>query len=183
MYAPAVTDGVASLEQEAPDPGEMRFRIERVTGRYPWLVAELDGEVLGYAYATVHNERAAYRWSTDTSVYVDATHQRRGIGRALYGALVPLLVRQGLYVACAGITLPNEASVALHESFGYRAVGTYERVGFKHGRWWAVGWWLAQLREQADGETPAEPGLPVRLPAAAPSEPATRRRPPRARAV
>ncbi len=163
IYAPAILDGVASLEQDPPGAAEMRDRIEKACERYPWLVAELDGEPAGYAYATVHNERAAYRWSVDTSVYVAPSNQRRGIGRALYAALLPLLVRQGFYVACAGITLPNEASVGLHESFGYEPVGTYERVGFKRGRWWGVGWWLAALQDQRDGLTPAEPGPPVRL--------------------
>ncbi len=163
VYAPAVLDGVASLEQDPPGAAGMQARIEWVCERYPWLVAELDGELVGYAYATVHNKRAAYRWSVDTSVYVAPSHQRLGIGRALYGALLPLLVRQGCFVACAGITLPNEASVGLHESFGYERVGSYERVGFKRGRWWDVGWWLAQLRPQPDGEAPAEPGPPARL--------------------
>jgi L-amino acid N-acyltransferase YncA len=163
VYAPAVADGVASLEQRAPSPDVIEARMRTVLARYPWLVAEFDDEVVGYAYATVHNERWAYRWSTDTSVYVAPSQQRRGVGRALYRALLPLLVRQGLYVACAGITLPNPASVALHESVGFRPVGTYERVGFKHGSWWAVGWWLAQLRPQPDGETPDEPGAPARL--------------------
>ncbi len=163
VYAPAVIDGVASLEQCAPSPEEMRCRIEHVSAHYPWLVAEIDDEVVGYAYATLHNERWAYRWATNTSVYVAPSHHRRGVGRALYGALLPLLVRQGFYVACAGITLPNPASVGLHESFGYELVGTYPRVGFKNGRWWGVGWWLAQLRNQPDEEIPAEPGPPARL--------------------
>lgn len=163
VYRPAVADGVASLEVSAPSAGEMAGRIAKVSASYPWLVAELDGDVVGYAYATAHNERGAYRWSTDTSVYVAPSHHRRGIGRALYGALLPLLVRQGLYVACAGITLPNDASVGLHEACGFEPVGTYRRVGFKNGRWWGVGWWLAQLRPQREGELPDEPGPPVRL--------------------
>jgi phosphinothricin acetyltransferase len=163
IYEPAVTDGVASLEEVAPSAGEMESRIKKVTRGYPWLIAEVDRAVVGYAYATLHNDRAAYRWATDTSVYVAPSQQRRGIGRALYGALLPLLVRQGFYVACAGITLPNDASIGLHESFGFEHVGSYERVGFKFGRWWAVGWWLAQLREQVDGATPADPGPPVGL--------------------
>jgi phosphinothricin acetyltransferase len=164
IYEPAVTDGVASLEEVAPSATDMQRRIEKVNSAYPWLVAENnDCDVVGYAYATQHNGRAAYRWATDTSVYVAPSHQRRGVGRSLYAALLPLLGRQGYYVACAGITLPNEASVALHESFGFEPVGSYKRVGFKFGRWWAVGWWLAQLREQIDGATPAEPGPPARL--------------------
>jgi phosphinothricin acetyltransferase len=163
VYAPAVNDSVASLEQRAPTADEMRSRIARISARFPWLVAELDGTVVGFAYASEHRERWAYRWASDTTVYVSPAHHRQGVGRGLYGALLPLLVRQGLYVACAGITLPNEASVGLHESFGFEPVGTYRKVGFKNGRWWGVGWWLAQLREQPDGEQPSEPGGPARL--------------------
>ena len=164
IYEPAVADGVASLEELAPSAAEMRLRIERVSSGHPWLVAESDhGAVVGYAYATQHRDRAAYRWATDTSVYIAPSHQRRGFGRSLYAALLPLLARQGYYVACAGITLPNEASVALHESVGFEPVGSYERIGFKFGRWWAVGWWRAQLREQVDGATPPEPGAPAQL--------------------
>jgi L-amino acid N-acyltransferase YncA len=127
------------------------------------LVAELDGEVVGYAYASEHRSRAAYRWAADTTVYVSGEHHRQGVGRALYGALLPLLVRQGMYVACAGITLPNQASVALHERFGFEPLGVYRGIGFKHGTWHDVGWWTAQLREPTPGETPAEPGPPARL--------------------
>ena len=163
IYEPAVTDGVASLEEAAPSATQMQQRIEKVIGGYPWLVAESDGTVVGFAYATQHRERAAYRWATDTSVYVALAHQRRGVGRSLYAALMPLLARQGYYVACAGITLPNDASVGLHESVGFEPVGSYERVGFKFGRWWAVGWWQLQLRDQVDGATPPEPGPPARL--------------------
>ena len=177
IYAPAVADGVASLEQRPPTADEMRRRIVAISVRYPWLVAEQDGTVLGYAYASEHRERWAYQWAADTTVYVDQSQQRRGVGRALYGALLPLLVRQGFYVACGGITLPNPASVGLHESFGFTPVGVYPKVGFKQGRWWGVGWWSAQLREQVDGETPPEPGPPARLedPASpAPPRPARR---------
>lgn len=163
VYEPAVQDGVASLEETAPSAAEMGTRIESVSSCYPWLVAELDGELAGYAYATQHRTRAAYRWAADTSVYVSPAHHRRGVGRALYATLLPLLVRQGFYIACAGITLPNDASVGLHESFGYLPVGSYERIGFKFGRWWPVGWWRLQLREQTDGPTPGEPGPAVRL--------------------
>ena len=163
VYAPAVLDGVASLEIVAPSASEMRERMRRAITAHPWLVAELDGEVAGYAYATQHRERAAYRWAADTSVYVSPSRHRRGVGRALYGALMPLLVRQGFYVACAGITLPNQASVGLHEACGFEPVGVYESIGFKFGRWWAVGWWRLALRAQPDGDTPAEPGPPARL--------------------
>lgn len=163
IYSPYVTDGVASLEEHAPGTPEMRARIETISARYPWLVAEREEAVVGYAYATEHRARAAYRWATETTVYVSSSHHRGGVGRALYGTLLPLLRRQGFYLACAGITLPNDASVALHESFGFEPIGVYRGIGFKHGSWHATGWWLAELRQQLPGETPAEPGPPARL--------------------
>jgi L-amino acid N-acyltransferase YncA len=163
IYAPFVTDGLASLEELPPSAGEMGERIQRISAGYPWLVAELDGEVFGYAYGSQHHERSAYRWAANVAVYIAASHHRRGIGRALYGALLPLLLRQGLYVACAGITLPNRASVALHESFGFAPVGIYRRIGFKFGQWHDVGWWQTQLHEPVAGEVPAEPGPPAWL--------------------
>jgi phosphinothricin acetyltransferase len=163
IYAPYVIDGIASLEEVAPSDSEMARRIERTSAAYPWLVAELDGTVVGYAYGSQHHARASYRWSVDTSVYINEEHHRRGIGRALYGALLPLLVRQGFYTACAGVSLPNEGSVGLHESFGFAPVGVYRNVGYKHGSWWGVGWWQLALREPEAGEVPAEPGPPARL--------------------
>jgi phosphinothricin acetyltransferase len=163
LYAPYVTDGVASLEVRPPSREELAGRIERLSARHPWLVAEIDGEVVGYAYASEHRARVSYRWAVDTTVYISSEHRRRGVGRALYGALLPLLVSQGLYVACAGITLPNHASVSLHESFGFRPVGVYRGIGFKHGSWQDTGWYEVILREQTPGVAPAEPGPPARL--------------------
>jgi L-amino acid N-acyltransferase YncA len=161
IYAPSVTDGVASLEEVAPDAAELGRRIATVTARYPWIVAELDGEVVGYAYAGPHRERASYRWSTDVTVYVSAAHHRRGVGRALYMRLFALLAQQGYYEACAGITLPNDASVALHESLGFGPVGVYRNIAFKFGAWRDVGWWQKTLRQPVPpGAPPAEPGAP-----------------------
>lgn len=160
VYAPSVTDSAASLEERAPGAEEFARRIKRTSKTHPWLVAEDGAGVIGFAYGCPHHERAAYRWAADVSVYVAPAHQRRGIGRALYGSLLPLLVRQGLHVACAGITLPNEASVALHESFGFSPVGVYRRIGFKRGVWWDVGWWALELQR---AEIPAEPTDPVPL--------------------
>jgi phosphinothricin acetyltransferase len=101
----------------------------------PWLAFDSDGAVLGFAYASPHRARAAYRWSVDSSVYVRSGTRHRGIAKALYGALFELLRRQGYVNVYAGITLPNPASVRLHESTGFSLVGTYARVGFKFGRW------------------------------------------------
>src|SRR5690349_20193611 len=111
IYAPHVEAGVASFEERAPDEAEMARRIERCSATHAWLVSETGGEVVGYAYATPHRERAAYRWSAETSVYVAAGHERCGIGRELYETLFELLRRQGIVTVLAGITLPNDASV------------------------------------------------------------------------
>jgi L-amino acid N-acyltransferase YncA len=161
IYAPYVTDTVISLEEEAPDEQEFAERIRRVTTSHPWLLAAQDDTVTGYAYASPHHERAAYRWAADAAVYVRRGQHRRGTGRALYGALFELVVRQGIQVVCAGVTLPNEASVGFHESFGFKPVGIYRRIGFKHGHWRDVGWWQLDLVSPSDDQ-PAEPGPPAR---------------------
>jgi L-amino acid N-acyltransferase YncA len=161
IYAPSVLDGVASFEVYPPDAKEMGRRIEATSATHPWLVAERDGQVVGYAYASPHRGRAAYRWAAEVAVYVDPGSHRRGVGRELYGALLPLLARQRLHVACAGITLPNPPSVALHEAVGFEPVGVYRKIGFKAGAWQDVGWWQARLLPAED--EPAEPLGPQRL--------------------
>jgi phosphinothricin acetyltransferase len=164
VYAPYVRDSVASFEEREPSAEELARRIELISRTHPWLVAEERGDVVGYAYASPHRERAAYRWAADVAVYVAPDRRRTGIGRALYGALLPLLVRQGLRIVCAGITLPNDASVRLHESFGMKPVGIYRRIGWKAGAWHDVGWWQGELQPpDADGGEPREPGPPARL--------------------
>ncbi len=146
IYVPSVIDAPTSFEIEAPDAAEMARRLSAVLGHAPWLVLERSGAIAGYAYASRHHERAAYQWSVDVTVYVDRAHHRAGVGRALYTILFGLLRVQGFYVAHAGITLPNEASVGLHESLGFTPVGTYRDVGYKLGAWHDVGWWRLALR-------------------------------------
>jgi L-amino acid N-acyltransferase YncA len=158
IYAPYVTDTVISLEETPPDEDEMAARIARHSSHHAWLIAELDGAPVGFAYGSQHRERAAYRWAADVSVYVDRHAHRRGIGRRLYTDLLERLTDLGYYVACAGITLPNEASVALHESFGFVRVGVYRKIGFKFGAWHDVGWWQTQLRPATIDPPPREPG-------------------------
>jgi phosphinothricin acetyltransferase len=161
IYAPNVDPGVASFEDRAPSAAEMAVRIESSSRAHPWLVAERDGAVAGYAYGSQHRTRAAYRGAVDVTVYVDAALRRSGVGRELYTALLELLARQRFHVACAGITLPNDASVGLHEAVGFEAVGVYRDVGFKHGAWRSVGWW--QRRLLPPGAPPAEPLGPQHL--------------------
>ena len=155
IYAPIVRDTTISFEVDAPTPDEMAHRIIATLPIYPWLVAERDGQVIGYAYASRHRDRAAYRWSVDVSAYVDERARRRGVGRALYEKLIAILKRQGFHAAFAGIALPNAPSVGLHEAVGFQRVGIYKDVGFKHGQWRDVGWWRLALSE--DTGAPAEP--------------------------
>ena len=147
IYRPYVEDSVISFELTAPSETVMRERMGKVLGKLPWLVCEQDGALAGYAYASPHRDRDAYQWSVDVSVYLRQGLQRRGFGRALYSELFTLLVQQGYYTAFAGISLPNAASVGLHESFGFGLVGVYRNTGFKFGAWHDVGWWQKPLRD------------------------------------
>jgi L-amino acid N-acyltransferase YncA len=153
IYAPSVEGSVTSFELRAPGPEEIAERMRGYQRSHPWLVAERGGEVVGYAYACEFNPRPAYRWSTTVSVYVAAAERGQGRGRALYEELFARLRRQGFRMACAGITLPNDASVALHEHLGFEPVGINREIGWKEGAWRDVGWWQLEL-------TPAPAGPP-----------------------
>ncbi|MEZ6002408.1 arsinothricin resistance N-acetyltransferase ArsN1 family B [Hyphomonas sp.] len=159
IYAPYVRDTVVSFEMEPPSAEEMARRIKTTLQTYPWLVAEKSGAPLGYAYASQHRTRAAYRWSCDVSVYVAPNTQRMGIGMQLYVRLLDLLEGQGFRNAFAGIALPNAASIGLHERLGFTHLGTYKDVGYKLGAWHDVGWWQKILTD-----APGMPGDPVPLP-------------------
>ncbi len=157
VYAPYCYTPI-SFELEPPSVEEMRGRLRKVLAQLPWLVCDDGGEVLGYAYAAGHRERAAYGWSVDTSVYIRQGRQRQGVGRALYTALLALLPLQGFVNAYAGVTLPNPASVGLHESMGFEPVGVYRDVGFKLGAWYDVVWYQRPLQAR-----PLAPPPPRRL--------------------
>jgi L-amino acid N-acyltransferase YncA len=146
IYAPVVRDTVISFEAQPPDAAEIRRRMHGTAARLPWLVAETGQGLAGYAYATPFRGRDAYRWSVETSVYVAAPMRRRGAARGLYVCLLAELRRLGYVSAYAGIALPNDASVALHESLGFTAIGVFPAAGHKHGRWVDVGWWALGLR-------------------------------------
>jgi len=156
IYRPAVEGNFISFEEVPPTADEMADRMRKVLARMPWLVAEDEsGEVFGYAYASPHRDRAAYRWSVDISVYVDLAWHRHGVGRLLYDDLLERLRGQGFVNVYAGVTLPNPASVALHEAIGMRRIGVYEGVGYKLGEWRDVAWFGMRLLEPTD--PPAEP--------------------------
>ena len=159
IYESVVAQTAISFETHPPGVEEMRQRIEKILEKYPWLVCERGGEVLGYAYASQHRGRSAYQWSVDVSVYVHPDARRGGVGRALYRSLFEVLRRQGFYHALAGIALPNPGSVGLHESLGFQPVGVYRAVGYKLGAWHDVGWWHLVLQPP-----PPLPAPPVGLP-------------------
>ncbi len=146
IYAPVVSHTPISFETVPPSTEEMRQRIAQTLKSFPWLVYEDSGEVLGYAYASQHHVRSAYQWSVDVTVYIHERSRRQGVGRKLYAALFKLLRQQGFYNVYAGITLPNAASVALHEAMGMQALGVYQKAGYKLGAWYDVGWWQGLLQ-------------------------------------
>jgi phosphinothricin acetyltransferase len=154
VYAPYVTDSVASFEEVPPTAEEMAGRMSRAPA-LPWLIAEREAAPVGFAYGSHHRSRAGYRWSVDCSVYLADQERGRGTARALYERLLPELAALGYVSAFAGIVLPNDASVGFHESMGFELVGIYKHVGFKNRAWLDVGWWQRLLRDP-----PAAPNEP-----------------------
>lgn len=166
IYAPYVNHSNISFELVPPSEDEMARRLAQKQAHFPWLVAEVAGEVVGYAYAGTFRERAAYQWSAEISVYVHNERHGEGIGRALYTALFTILRAQGYRNVYGGITLPNAASVALHEAMGMTPAGVYRHVGYKAGSWHDVGWWEGALQPPVDDPTPPRALLDI-APAAA----------------
>ena len=155
IYGPFCESTPISFEVMAPTAQEIARRIDRITAQYPWLVLDDGGIVAGYAYASQHRERLAYQWSVDVAVYVRSEYRRLGVARALYAALLDLLRLQGYFKAYGGITLPNPASVALHESVGFKPIAVYRGVGYKLGTWHDVAWYGAELQpEQSAPDRP-----------------------------
>lgn len=146
IYNPYVATTTVTFEEEAVAEPEMAQRIADVgAAGLPWFVAEADGKVVGYAYATKWRVRSAYRHSVESTVYVDPACVGQGVGRALYAALLDELRRRGLHVVIGGIALPNAGSVGLHEALGFRKIAHFAEVGMKFGRWIDVGYWQLNL--------------------------------------
>lgn len=154
IYAHYVEHSTATFEEVAPTTGQMAERIASAQVAHAWLVAEHDGAVVGYAYGGPFTSRAAYRFSCEVSVYVETASRGLGAGRALYAALLDRMESRGLRMACGGVTLPNDASLALHRALGFETVGTYRRIGWKHGAWRDVTW----LQKPLGNDAPPEHG-------------------------
>lgn len=155
IYAPYVTDTAVTFETHPPSPADMAERIAAASRRHAWVVLEDQGRVVGYAYGAPFHPRAAYRWACEVSVYLELGRRRTGGGRTLYDALLSQLTDRGFRIAVAGMTLPSDASVGLHRAMGFEPVGTYRRVGFKHGAWHDVAW--TQRILSSGDDPPAEP--------------------------
>ncbi|WP_375506526.1 arsinothricin resistance N-acetyltransferase ArsN1 family B [uncultured Nostoc sp.] len=160
IYAPVVWETSISFEIEPPSKTEFEKRINNYQQQMPWLVCEINGEILGYAYATPYRTRAAYQWSVESSVYVNVEYRRKGVAKALYTSLFGLLQLQGFYNVFAAIALPNPGSVAMHEAVGFSPVGVFYRVGYKFSKWHDVGWWQLSLQQ----ELPLSVNQPLSLP-------------------
>jgi len=142
IYNYYVENTVITFEEEPVSAPAMAARVAEVQGlSLPWLVAEVEKKVVGYAYANKWKARSAYRHSVETTIYLEHGHEGRGVGKTLYSALLPHLRARGIHAVIGGAALPNEASVALHEKLGFDHVATFREVGFKHGRWVDVAYW------------------------------------------
>lgn len=157
IYAPIVRDTRLSAEFVPPDAGEMQQRLEANKATHPWLVAESNGAVVGYAYAYPFRSRTAYQWATEVSVYIHAEYRRKGVAKLLYADLLHRLREQGFRHAIAVIALPNPASVGFHEQFGFLPVGVFPGICHKLGRWYDIGWWRYAL-------DPGNTGAPISAP-------------------
>jgi len=146
IYRPFVESTAVSFETVVPTVEEFADRIDKALTGWQWLVAEQDGQCIGYAYGSSHRQRQAYRWSVEVSAYVHPNHHRRGVGRALYLRLLKELAQKGFCNAYAGTTLPNEGSVALHRGVGFEFIGVFKAVGRKFGTWHDVAWFQRVLR-------------------------------------
>ena len=157
IYAPYVEHTAVTFEYEVPDEAEFAHRIATVLSRYPYLVAEEDGEILGYTYASAFHTRAAYGWSAETSIYVKMGLHHKGVGTALYQELEKCLAQQNICNLCACIAYPNPPSIAFHERFGYKTVAHFHASGYKQGAWHDMVW---MEKELCPHTVPPKPFIP-----------------------
>jgi L-amino acid N-acyltransferase YncA len=152
IYAPYILQTAVSFETEVPSREAFWQRIKKILEESPWLVAEKEGEIAGYAYAGPHRSRAAYQWNREVSAYVADKFQGKGLGKALYSRLFEILKQQGYANLLAGVVIPNPASEAFHRKMGFQKIGVYHKVGFKFGKWYDTSWWELSIRNEHPGD-------------------------------
>lgn len=156
IYAHSIATSIATFETGVPTPEDFANRIRTTLKTHPWLVAESDEGIVGYAYGSQHRPRIGYRWTAEVSVYVKESAGGRGIGTVLYQRLIALLRTQGFRNLLAIISIPNPASEALHEKMGFSKVGQFDGIGYKFGQWQQTCWWQAQI-----GNLDESPKVPI----------------------
>lgn len=146
IYNPYILDSIITFEEKTIDTLEMEQRIGHVLQQdLPWIVLETNEGIVGYAYASAWRARAAYRFTVETTIYLERNFKGKGYGRQLYASLLDRLKQKGIHTAIAGISLPNDQSVGLHEGLGFRKIAEFREVGFKFGKWVDVGFWQLML--------------------------------------
>ena len=158
IYQPYIENTSFTFETETPSLDAFKERINTYLISFPWLVCEINGIIAGYTYGGKHRERTAYQWCVESSIYIHDDFQKHGIGKALYSALIEILSKQGFRNVYAVINLPNDRSVQFHENCGFEYFATYEKVGYKLGKWKNVGWWKLSVNEYGD-----EPAPPIKF--------------------
>lgn len=158
IYSHYIISTAITFEYEIPSLTDFKNRMEKIQKQFPWLVYEEDGVILGYAYASIHKERAAYQWNVELSIYLSNNNTSHGIGTKLYKALIDIVTYQGYKNAYGCITLPNEKSIALHKRFGFEEIGVFPNTGNKFNRWHDVIWFGKQLKEYEN-----IPKLPIKI--------------------
>lgn len=158
IYQPYIERTPFTFETTAPTVMEFEGRIKTNTEKYPWLVAEDKGMIIGYAYASKHRDREAYQWCVESSVYMREEYHGSGVAKLLYSELFETLRHRGYINVYAGITLPNPKSHSFHSKMGFEPVGIYRNIGYKLGKWHDVAWMVKTL-----GEHKADPPVPLKL--------------------
>lgn len=158
IYSPYILETAYTFEYEVPAQAQFQGRFLEITARYPWLVWEEDGELLGYAYGSEFQPRAAYQWGADLSIYLRPEARRRGIGRALYTALERRMAELGYCILYAAVTSANEGSCRFHEALGYTQVARFPKTGLKFGQWYDIIWYEKRVRTGIPAQPPLLPG-------------------------
>lgn len=161
IYKPYIETTAVTFETSIPAVEEFAERINTITEKYPWLVAENEGKIIGYAYASKHRDREAYQWCVESSVYVQEDYHKKGIAKQLYQRLFEILQTGGYVNVYAGITLPNTKSHSFHTKMGFEPIGVYKNIGYKLGKWHDVAWLVKTINEHCID--PAAPGTKQRL--------------------
>lgn len=158
IYAPYVTDTAITFDYDVPSEMEFAEKIRHITTDFPWLVCEIEGEIVGYVYASKHREKTAYQWSAESTVYFSSSYHRKGLAKILYETLFSLLKLQGYVNVYAGVTLPNEKSEGFHLAQGFEVIGDFTKIGYKLGKWRDVRWYQRHLNAHSEN-----PPLPKKM--------------------